>query len=321
MTDIQEHIASRKLREIALPGTHDSGSYDLVHSSGTSIGSGLANCQSRTIARQLRDGIRYFDLRVRSGRSSTLYLVHTPNGYWPFTFWGQTVFDVIADIDRFLDETPGELVVLSFNHFYAMNTSLHERLAEELGRVFGGKLVPRDKRDQTMGACLDAAHKVVVLYGGDQPGSAGCDAALYRRYPFLWQLSANLVETWANTTSFATLRDRARRGLASRDPGKLHCLFGTFTMKLPWGVYPSIEHMADRVNPPFQRWLRDRLATAQPRPNAVCIDYYEKTSLVQTAIEMNQGLGASSPAPTRRVPGRDRVSSCPLPATSPPEDE
>lgn len=287
MSDIADILQNRKLREIVIPGTHNSGAYNLKNSATTTIGSCYANCQSKNIEQQLGDGIRYFDLRVKRWQKD-FYLVHTPNGCLLLTFWGKKVETEIQTIKTFLSVYPREIVILSFNHFYNMTLDDHLSFAQQLQDVFGAMAVRPIMKDWIIGEWQDASKQVVILYGGDQPGSSGCNDELYVQFPFLWRLS-ELEETWANTTEFKKLYYDSLSGINNHHTGIFYCLFGTFTMQLKLLSISSIEAMADKVNARFQGWLQYVFARKKDRLNILCIDYYEKTDLVDIAIALNKG--------------------------------
>lgn len=294
MSDMSDILRNHKLREIVIPGTHNSGAYNLRNSVSITVGSCYANCQSKTIEQQLNEGIRYLDLRVMlwhvlASFWDDLFLVHTPNGSLLLTFWGKKVGAVLQTINTFLTTHPGEIVVLSFNHFYNMTPDYHRAFAQHLQNVLESIAVRPTMKDQTIGQWLDASKQVVILYGGDQFSSSGCNDDLYAQFPFLWRLS-ELEETWANTTKFKKLYDDSLSGINNHNTGIFYCLFGTFTMQLQLSsIFSSIEAIADRGNPRFQGWLQYVFARKKDRLNILCIDYYEKTDMVEIAIALNKG--------------------------------
>jgi hypothetical protein len=83
MFDIWTSIKDRKLAEVIIPGTHDSGTYQLGWGSGINS----AKTQNVSIGEQLKDGIRYLDLRVTEAShtgcadDSVWWLFHTWKSY------------------------------------------------------------------------------------------------------------------------------------------------------------------------------------------------------------------------------------------------
>ena len=73
------YFSDHALFSLSLPGTHNSSSYDLAHSS--FILSNRISCQSQPISQQLTDGIRAIDLRICSvveGGETTYWTAHGP---------------------------------------------------------------------------------------------------------------------------------------------------------------------------------------------------------------------------------------------------
>ena len=91
--------------------------------------------QSLDISAQLKAGIRYLDLRVASMTGvTTLYLCHA--------LYTGSVKQVIQDVAAFLAQHPKEVVLLDFNHFYAMDDSQHLGLLDMMQEIFADKLCP-----------------------------------------------------------------------------------------------------------------------------------------------------------------------------------
>jgi 1-phosphatidylinositol phosphodiesterase len=90
---------ARGVAEISIPGTHDSGA---LHEPSP----GLAQAQRIAIADQLAAGVRYFDVRCRHIADAFL-IFHGPIDQ------DQTFDEVLATMAQFLDEHPGETLIVS----------------------------------------------------------------------------------------------------------------------------------------------------------------------------------------------------------------
>lgn len=90
---------ARGVAELSIPGTHDSGA--LLEPI-----PGLARAQQLAIADQLVAGVRYLDLRCRHYQDAFL-IYHGPIDQ------DQTFDDVLATMVKFLDEHPGETLIVS----------------------------------------------------------------------------------------------------------------------------------------------------------------------------------------------------------------
>jgi len=113
-----------RLRDIAVPASHDSGIDILTKRKGGVPYNTVT--QSRPIYDQLKAGARVFDIRpvLRKGKFVTAHLhitCHT-RGKNPcgkrttIGGYGRTMQDIIDDINRFNAEYPGELIILNIGH-------------------------------------------------------------------------------------------------------------------------------------------------------------------------------------------------------------
>ena len=149
----QNELAQKKLKEIILPGSHDSGAYVFTKESklvelpgwlnkpvGTFIWSGVVSTikrwcktQKLNIHQQLQCGIRYFDLRVSQDTDKKFYLYH---GLQSVEVEG--VFKVFA---AFLAKNKGEIIILDLSHFKNVN---HENFIKLIQKYLGEFSVPKD---------------------------------------------------------------------------------------------------------------------------------------------------------------------------------
>ncbi len=95
------------MQRLTIPGTHESG----ARFPGASAG--FAQCQNEryTIAAQLRDGIRYVDIRCRNYKGSLL--IHHGQVYQHASFE-----DCVRDCRDFLAQNPSETVFMRLKHEY-----------------------------------------------------------------------------------------------------------------------------------------------------------------------------------------------------------
>jgi hypothetical protein len=161
MADSMQHIGDVPLSRVALPGTHDSGTYAMATESALDpynegararvvaavdqvaqqrevsarpLLLGWSRAQDLSIGDQLRAGIRYLDLRV-SLVESTYVLGHV-------LICG-TLEDALRQVLAFTQQYPGELVILDVNHFYGMQTIESQvALIDFIAAILEGRLVP-----------------------------------------------------------------------------------------------------------------------------------------------------------------------------------
>lgn len=116
MNDNWVHIKDKKLSELVIPGTHDSGTYLL------DSGINVAKTQTTSIGDQLKDGIRYFDLRVKEvehrgcADPSTMWIYHG-------TFTSYRLQTVLDELKTFVErpENKKELIILDFQDLKAQD--------------------------------------------------------------------------------------------------------------------------------------------------------------------------------------------------------
>lgn len=118
-------LGDRKLKEICIPGSHDSGMYKR----GTST-AGAFDCntltQTKDIEGQLELGIRYFDIRpvISGGKYYTGHYSDTKSLLGWQGANGQSIKSIISDINSFASKNQ-ELIILFLSHAY--NTDRSDR--------------------------------------------------------------------------------------------------------------------------------------------------------------------------------------------------
>ncbi|MEL7450305.1 MAG: hypothetical protein AAFN78_13915 [Pseudomonadota bacterium] len=153
MSDIEPQIASKRLRDLVIPGTHDSATYAIASGSPVArdcyinlpdtaclIAGGLpgvAKAQGFDIYGQLTNGIRYLDLRLCEERdSSGIYSCHS--------LQGSPIEEVLDDIDRFLSRTEREIVIVDYRFFYGFEDVDHNYLIDAMRTRFGNAMVSEE---------------------------------------------------------------------------------------------------------------------------------------------------------------------------------
>ncbi|CAH1243757.1 PLCXD3 [Branchiostoma lanceolatum] len=190
MTGLPPDLRTAPLKDLAIPGTHDSGSFyqdksfdlspvgqqltDIIHDEAVQIlgltVNDVVNSWSVTqldigFTGQLNVGVRYFDLRVAWRESdNSLYFVHG--------LYGMKVETAMLEIADWLISHPKEVVLLDFNHFYSMDDSHHKHLIAILKDKFGSKLCPKtiapNPVDVTLAKLWENRHQVIVFYNNNE---------------------------------------------------------------------------------------------------------------------------------------------------------
>lgn len=294
MTSISETVSDLTLRDLVLPGTHDSGTYDIGMLSGISpdvsdwayamyispiigpsVYSGWAKAQGQNVGEQLNSGIRYFDLRVAAD-GDRLRICHG--------MYSDDVGNIIDAVGKFSAAHEREIIVLHFQHFFKLTDSHHDRLIAHMRRSFGQALIPRGLG---VGAKLKdlfaAKQRVAVVYCDDKIKDAN-------RFADFW--SGNMIDSpWGEKDNIDDLKGYLSGVVNTPAEDKLFVLQGVVTPGagvitkglIPWPAsYPSsLESLASSVSPAVLGWVENEWK--DKRLNIVMIDWAEKVGIAQVA--------------------------------------
>ncbi|KAL7523798.1 hypothetical protein ACHAXR_001664, partial [Thalassiosira sp. AJA248-18] len=167
MTKLGDVAPEKKIRDLVIPGTHDSGSVTI---SNYKPFAAVGLCQNVSVNEQLRRGARYLDLRVGGKKNSTLiddtFICHgmLKGGQFP---------DVIDEINQFLAENPREFVIVEVIYSpkkHEMSSELLLRVFQLLSSTFDEKMITLEDASSwfrlnhvTLGELTDRKKSVVVL--------------------------------------------------------------------------------------------------------------------------------------------------------------
>ncbi|KAI9370696.1 PLC-like phosphodiesterase [Aspergillus egyptiacus] len=127
MKGLYDVIKDRPLQHIVMPGTHDSG-MSTISGQIVSIGSeGNTQTQGLNIYDQLRVGARWFDMRIVSVHKANeadydFWIAHVndENADVPVGNTGESLADVINEVNRFTSENPGEIIILKIRYLVGL---------------------------------------------------------------------------------------------------------------------------------------------------------------------------------------------------------
>ncbi|MEJ8836688.1 hypothetical protein [Ramlibacter sp. AN1133] len=194
-------LGPRPLRQVALPGSHDSGTYPINGVSPLSKefqqfgGATLLNdlrilfpasypltaaaarwsrAQRHTIAAQLLAGVRYLDLRIIPGADGRSFRA-------THMFAGADLDTMLPEISAFLAAHPKEVVVLDFQHLFdragnqdEMSAADAQELLARIVAAFGERIVTSadtlNPKDMTMNEIWGLGRQLVVLFEPDTLG-------------------------------------------------------------------------------------------------------------------------------------------------------
>ncbi|KAK7105901.1 hypothetical protein V1264_017222 [Littorina saxatilis] len=228
MNSLGDEMRNRlPLWKLALPGSHDSGTFQLNRCCGIAadcdvkvrIGLDLLSaitccvsscfihkwgqCQALNFYQQLKAGVRYFDMRVEKGTCcgrESYNCVHTLRG--------ASVRKCMEDVKEFLLKHEGEVVLLDFNRFFGMESDEdHINLVAMLEKVFFDRDKDRSMlyryspknspQDLTLNKlCQDGTRVIVFYYDADHPNKTLRPA---ERSQLLPGSTIKSQASWANT--------------------------------------------------------------------------------------------------------------------------
>lgn len=211
-----------QIRQLVLPGTHDSGTADLSSNSATtadassaiataavlapSLIAGWSKSQSADIPAQLQRGTRYLDLRLCGGNDvDSVYTCHA--------MAGEKFTELVMKIRQFVQQYPSELVIMDMNHWYAapgadenaMRNNVYQYLQEKLGPMLAGR--DHYNPGSSLGE-LQAARRTVIAAADRSMG-----------YSYLWNSvntssihqcgrSTDICSYWPESAQLAQQTDR-----------------------------------------------------------------------------------------------------------------
>ncbi|KAH8412193.1 hypothetical protein KR009_000438 [Drosophila setifemur] len=280
MNELKPVIGEMRLRDLFIPGTHDSGSYrpnfDPLFKE--SLVTKYALTQDDDIRSQLMHGIRYLDIRVGYYRNSEekFFVYHGITRQRPLQ-------EVINQVRDFIHET-NEIIIFGIKEFpvgFGKGLEVHRLLVSYLREQFEGLIA---HPSLTWAASLRDiwAIKQNVFLAYDQRTIVDENRQM---------LFGPVEQRWGNVQSWGRLEQYLRNINdfdTSRSSSQPIADMAELTPET-WGVildkHGGLRKMADDINWKVSQLYRDELGT---NANIVAADFYRGTTLVETAIEYNR---------------------------------
>ncbi|XP_055534020.1 PI-PLC X domain-containing protein 1 [Wyeomyia smithii] len=279
MNDLRSHLGQFRMRELFIPGTHDSASYkkNFNHQNQENIVTKYTLTQDDDIRQQLLLGVRYIDLRVGYYRSTNppFWANHGISRLHPLG-------NILRQVRDYAMET-NEIIILDVQEFpigFGKDYSIHEKLIHLLNDSLADVMA-----DSSLGwgASLEeiwAGNRTVIL----------CYDHEYaiRSFPHLvWR---STEQKWGDVQSVEALKSFLFR-IHKRHVFSYSARPVTDMAELtpdPWSVitdrYGGLRKMADAVNRPATKWYFEELG---PTANIVAVDFIRGTSIIDAAIYWN----------------------------------
>ncbi|KAK7105920.1 PI-PLC X domain-containing protein 3-like [Littorina saxatilis] len=297
MEKLPSHFLDVPLHNLAIPGSHNSGSYELRKEWGLSpdADQSLKNmtsipligpmaldiilrwskCQSLSVLQQLKAGVRFLDFRVAYHTpTEELYVVHS--------FYGPKVSTVMEEVKTFLDEHKDEVVLMDFNHFYDMELENHLQLITYLLFVFDGVLCPYSSLNAlTLRSMREKGQRAVIFY----QDSSGLD------FGDLWP-KHTILSAWANTMKVEQCLAFQQKAAAQWGGGeRFHVCQAVLTpdtncivQKFGSGLHAEC---AQKINGQMPAWVRSDAVKGCCRM-VYTVDFVEEGGFVQSVVDLNK---------------------------------
>ncbi len=283
-----EDIKYKKLWQIALPGTHDSGAFNM-NTYRTGYGDawrGLsgklvkryATTQHETIFEQLENGCRYLDLRVYYHTDENFYAIHD--------VMGANLIDVLDDVKRFMEETNNEFIILDLGSFFSFKTTeIHKKFVNLIRSKIGTYLFEDDMPTNL----LKANFKDLVCKGSRVLINYNFDYILENPTSgFIREI--DFTGKYSNTDSSVTMAADQVIHLLDK-PGSPENLFYLFFTVVITGVGTFLKASTlYKLSLPVSRSLGKFLVTKTngKQINLIKVDFYKDTRVTDCTIMMNR---------------------------------
>lgn len=274
---------STPITAISIPGTHDSATFGVSGMDAPDI----SRCQNTdaTFARQLTDGIRFFDLRVGSDGKLHHGLVVCYDSYSSDPIMINEVFDRII---TFLDSHPTETALVLVKHEYGDSTDEYLTHVRSAVNNHGSRVYTGTSKDVTLS---QVRGKIILLDGGrnlsmgiDMGGMHGGGMSEWNgiRWQNFWDIGDWTQSVGKRAELKAAKIKEFNKWVADANDDSLFC-FNWWNKA--WNFGTSVKHYAGLVESHFYgKWDgNNRLYY----PNGVQIMDYYNPDLVHEVIESN----------------------------------
>ncbi|WP_152553961.1 phosphatidylinositol-specific phospholipase C domain-containing protein [Endozoicomonas elysicola] len=300
MTELYKN-SDTPLNQICIPGTHDSGSYDITTFSEEDpymweslkklfdyyaesylftpfkeLVRWWAVTQGLNTYQQLSAGIRYLDIRPRK-INGQLVTVHG--------LAGASIADIVIDIRRFLNENPREIIMFHIHQPFGMTQDDIDELFQVLFENFGSSIAPASILPSTsIQQFQNSGYQVIVVSTLHSPVFSG------------WSTTETLTSLWHNKNRPYPLLESIVSNLEHRNNNQLHITQMTMTESpsdLKQGAIPgqpsSLRAFARTLRYPsgFLRYAANAARTNSNRVNIVTVDFPEDDYIYSACMREN----------------------------------
>ncbi len=290
-------LGNKKLKDICITGSHDSGMSVL---NAHSIGAKDCNTvtQSYSIQKQLELGARYFDIRpvIKNGEYST---GHYSQFIALFGGTGQSISSIISEINKFTSKEK-ELVVLNLSHTWntdvwgmARNFNQSEWMSlfaqlKGLNHLYMVQNKPDvDFTDFTLNEFITEKAAVVIIVEPEIP----LDLENYKGQGFYLYKSFNVYNSYADSHVLATMAMDQFNKMESQ-AGRSYFLL-SWTLTQAWSqalsCSTSIKALADEANAALLNMVYPKVSSSI-FPNIIYQDNIMNSQAADLAMRINREI-------------------------------
>ncbi len=288
MGNLGTKIQDRDLRQLLIPGTHDSVGYKREMLNGI-------RTQDLNIFGQLKNGMRFLDIGVTySGKKPA-------SGYEKNTFYvcnnsaistpELKIENQLEAINNFASERPKEIILLNFRRLLSgiyytfpskklpdMSDDAKESLSELIRNFLGEKLVPADT-NITIGDIWDSGKNIIVFFPGGSEGLWSTDAIEILEDSYSSEISPTLEEKIPHLKKF--LDDKLPKVSGDKFNIAVSAIWDSY-------VYNSAGILNPKVNQWIEEWSKN--SSSRKKLNIVTIDFFEHSDFFKTISRLhNEG--------------------------------
>ncbi|KAL9701159.1 hypothetical protein quinque_004600 [Culex quinquefasciatus] len=279
MGDLRSHLGKFRMRELFIPGSHDSASYKNGFDplSQENLVTKYWLTQDDNIRGQLLQGVRYLDLRVGYYRTAS------PPFYANHGFVRLQPLKKILDQVRDYALETNEIIILDVQEFpvgFGKDYDIHDKLIKFLNNSLWD--VMADPAISWYGKLEDiwARNRTVILCYDHEYAMRSYADVVWRSVEQKW----GDVQRMEDLKSYLfKVHQRHAYGFTNRPVADMAELTPD-----PWGVitdrYGGLRKMADSVNRHVTKWYFEELG---PTANVVAVDFVRGTSIIEAALYWN----------------------------------
>ena len=295
-------LGGRSLKNICMPGTHDSGMSERGADTAFAHDCNIIT-QTSNILGQLEYGARYFDIRpvISAGNYFTGHYGQILTESWQGGN-GQSISSVIKQVNYFTTAY-NELIILNFSHAYNTDTGNHSYTdfnQEEWNGLFVMLTGLSHLYITTSGPInVNLTDLPLNTYIGGRPAviiviEPECDLGEYAHKGFYKKVNYNVYNSYSNTDDLNTMMDDQIRKMKDQRPhpnANYFLLSWTLTQSSSQATFcylddeDSILTLANKANSVSQQVLNH--CTPQTYPNIFFIDNIANTDVTDLSMQIN----------------------------------